>query len=49
MAGDRLQLGRAEDNDIIIKDNKCSRYHAVLEMREHGLVIKNISTNNRVF
>lgn len=49
MAGDSLKLGRADDNDIIIKDNKCSRYHAVLEMKEHGLVIKNVSSNNRIF
>lgn len=49
MASQRLQLGRAEDNDIVIKDNKCSRYHAVLEMKEQGLSIKNVSTNNKVF
>ncbi len=49
MAGDSLKLGRADDNDIIVKDNKCSRYHAVLEMKEHGLVIKNVSSNNRIF
>jgi pSer/pThr/pTyr-binding forkhead associated (FHA) protein len=49
MASERLQMGRAEDNDIVIKDNKCSRHHASLEMREQGLILKNISTNNRVF
>ncbi len=49
MASDSLKLGRADDNDIVVKDNKCSRYHALLEMREQGLVIKNVSSNNRIF
>lgn len=49
MASERLQMGRAEDNDIVLKDNKCSRHHALLEIREQGLILKNISTNNRVF
>jgi predicted component of type VI protein secretion system len=38
-------LGRAEDNDVVIKGNLISRIHAKVEMRRGKFVLVDQSTN----
>jgi hypothetical protein len=40
-----VTLGRAEDNDLIIKGNLISRIHAKVEMRRGKIIIVDQSTN----
>ena len=40
-----INMGRAEDNDLVIKGNLISRIHAKIEMRRGKFVIVDQSTN----
>ena len=40
-----LAIGRAEDNDVIIKGNLISRLHARIEINRHKFVLVDQSTN----
>lgn len=40
-----LSMGRADDNEIVIKGNLISRLHARIEMRKHKFVLVDQSTN----
>ncbi|PWB71460.1 MAG: ABC transporter ATP-binding protein [Anaerolineales bacterium] len=39
LSGDRVTLGRAEDNDIVVNSMIVSRYHAALELTSRGYEI----------
>lgn len=40
LAGKKITIGRQEGNDIVLNDPKCSREHAIIEMTEEGLRIR---------
>ena len=40
-----INLGRADDNDVVVKGNLISRIHAKIEMRRGKFVIVDQSTN----
>jgi pSer/pThr/pTyr-binding forkhead associated (FHA) protein len=40
-----INLGRADDNDVVVKGNLISRIHAKVEMRRGKFVIIDQSTN----
>ena len=46
---DIVQIGRASDNDVILPDKKCSRYHARLVCEEGGVRLVNMSKSSPVF
>lgn len=49
MGGDRLTLGRSDNNDIVIPSEAASRYHAVMERGEDGQIwIKDNQSKNGV-
>ena len=41
-----ITLGRASDNDIVLRDGKSSRYHARLEQREGGYILFDLQSTN---
>ncbi len=42
---DSLTLGRAEDNDIVVKGDLISRFHARVELARHNFLLVDQSTN----
>ncbi len=49
LLGETTRLGRALDNDIHIPDTQTSRYHAIIEHRENGYVIRDLDSTNGTF
>jgi pSer/pThr/pTyr-binding forkhead associated (FHA) protein len=45
-AGAPTRLGRALDNDIVLSDASISRYHAVIEARNGGFVVRDLGSHN---
>jgi pSer/pThr/pTyr-binding forkhead associated (FHA) protein len=43
--GSAVRLGRADDNQIILADAACSRYHALISFSGKGYIVKNLSKN----
>ncbi len=43
--GETISIGRNNDNDIVLKDNKASRHHARLERRGGGCWIKDLESS----
>jgi pSer/pThr/pTyr-binding forkhead associated (FHA) protein len=46
MNKDRLIIGRSEDADIALQDPSISRQHGIIEQREDGYFVKNLSQTN---
>ena len=44
----RVSLGRGHDNDVVINDPKCSRQHAILEIRNGEVEIIDVSHKNMI-
>lgn len=44
-----ISIGRNEDNDIIVKDNTVSGYHAKIELEDNRLLIKDLGSKNGIF
>ncbi len=44
-----INLGRADDNDVVVKGNLISRIHAKIEMRRGKFIITDQSTNGTFF
>lgn len=44
----KITLGRASDNSIIIKDPRCSRHQAVIELTPEGVFVSDISSQNGI-
>lgn len=49
LSAERLTIGRAEDNDIVLKAPGVSKHHAVVERGEHGYTISDNDSTNGVF
>ena len=43
-----LTFGRGEDNDIVVEADAVSRHHASLELREDGVLIKDVGSTNGI-
>ncbi|CAN5542913.1 hypothetical protein BH10PLA1_BH10PLA1_14570 [soil metagenome] len=41
-----ITIGRHEDNQLIISDNRASRYHCVVEMTDKGLLLTDLNSRN---
>lgn len=41
-----LKVGRSMDNDIVIADPSVSRYHARLEVRDFGVILRDLGSRN---
>ncbi len=49
LEGDTFRLGRAEDNDIVIPDQRVSSHHAVLKRTKSGdFVINDLGATNPI-
>lgn len=46
---DGLRLGRADDNDIIVRDHRASRYHARIVAAAGGFAIEDLGSSNGTF
>lgn len=46
LVGQTISIGRDADNDIVIKDDKVSRKHALLTINPNGIYIENINPRN---
>jgi FHA domain/Cyclic nucleotide-binding domain len=40
-----IRVGRSSDNDLVILDEQISRYHAILQVNENGVVIQDLESN----
>jgi ABC-type multidrug transport system ATPase subunit/pSer/pThr/pTyr-binding forkhead associated (FHA) protein len=49
MAGSRLSIGRASDNDLRINAPEVSSHHAALVMTNEGLLIEDLGSTNGTF
>jgi hypothetical protein len=47
--GQPVKLGRARDNDVVIRDIRVSRYHAVIEPTVGGWVVRDLQSTNGTF
>lgn len=46
---DRVTLGRADDNDVVLADASVSKAHAALERRADAFVIRDLGSTNGIF
>ncbi len=44
-----FKLGRAVDNDFVVRDARVSRYHAVIEPSADGWVVRDLESTNGTF
>ena len=49
IAGDRIKIGREEDNDIVIDNAAVSRHHAKIERAGGGYVVSDLNSTNGTF
>lgn len=42
-------IGRGKDNDIVVADKSLSRLHASLDLKENGILLKDLSSRNGTF
>lgn len=47
--GDEIRIGRAEDNDIVLDDDRASRHHAVVKRESTGWVVQDLKSGNGTF
>ena len=40
-----IRVGRASDNDLVILDSQISRYHAILQVNETGIVVQDLESS----
>jgi transcriptional regulator with GAF, ATPase, and Fis domain len=43
---DRLRVGKAPDNDLVLSDDTVSRQHCELERRAQGIVVRDLGSTN---
>lgn len=48
LVGRVIRLGRALDNDIVLEDKSCSRYHALLTITSRGALLEDLKSRNGV-
>ena len=44
--GQRMRVGKAPDNDLVLDDDTVSRHHCELERREHGVLVRDLGSTN---
>jgi adenylate cyclase len=44
-----IKIGRMSDNDIVLKDNLVSRYHAVISMKNRSFFVEDLKSKNGTF
>ena len=49
LRGEAITIGRARDNNLILRDARASRYHARLEQGEKGWCVKDTGSQNGTF
>ncbi len=49
MREERISMGRAEDNDVILSEPQVSRYHAVFERAGMHLCLRDCGSTNGTF
>jgi transcriptional regulator with GAF, ATPase, and Fis domain len=42
----RMRVGKAPDNDLVLEDDTVSRHHCELERREHGVLVRDLGSTN---
>jgi transcriptional regulator with GAF, ATPase, and Fis domain len=42
----RMRVGKAPDNDLVLEDDTVSRHHCELERREHGVFVRDLGSTN---
>lgn len=48
LVGKVLRLGRALDNDIVLEDRSCSRYHAMISVTKDGYLLEDLKSRNGI-
>ncbi len=43
---ERMRVGKAPDNDLVLEDDTVSRHHCELERREHGIFVRDLGSTN---
>lgn len=46
LEGEKTRIGRSDDNDMVIADPRASRYHAEIDRRSEGYVIRDLGSTN---
>ncbi len=46
LIADKLSMGRGENNDLILPDIACSRYHSVLEKQDNDYLVRDLESGN---
>ncbi|MBI2027071.1 MAG: FHA domain-containing protein [Deltaproteobacteria bacterium] len=49
LVGGQVKLGRHSDNDIILKDLKASRFHAVIEKKHGHFIVRDLESQNGIY
>jgi hypothetical protein len=44
--GERLRIGKAPDNDLVLPDDTVSRHHCELERATSGIVVRDLGSTN---
>jgi transcriptional regulator with GAF, ATPase, and Fis domain len=44
---DRLRIGKAQENDLVLSDDTVSRQHCELERRAQGVVVRDLGSTNQ--
>jgi transcriptional regulator with GAF, ATPase, and Fis domain len=44
--GERVSIGKAPDNDLVLSDDTVSRHHCVLERGPSGIVVRDLGSTN---
>jgi transcriptional regulator with GAF, ATPase, and Fis domain len=44
--GERVSIGKAPDNDLVLSDDTVSRHHCVLERGASGIVVRDLGSTN---
>ena len=44
--GERLTVGKAADNDLVLPDDTVSRHHCELERTPNGIVVRDLGSTN---
>jgi transcriptional regulator with GAF, ATPase, and Fis domain len=42
----KMRVGKAPDNDLVLEDDTVSRHHCELERREHGVLVRDLGSTN---
>jgi pSer/pThr/pTyr-binding forkhead associated (FHA) protein len=44
-----IHIGRDADNDIVLNHGTVSRYHAIIQVKEHRIRIKDLASSNGTY